>query len=101
LAIAYNAALESATAALSAAGYRATRDGHHYRIIQSLAYTIGADADLITQLEAFRKKRNVSDYERSGAVSDQEADAMFVLARMLRKSVGEWLEESHPKLLRR
>jgi len=100
LAMAQNSALGSATAALSAAGYRATRDGHHYRIIQSLAYTIGAGADLIAKLDAFRKKRNISDYERSGAVSAQEADEMFVLARMLRKNVGDWLEKSHPKLLR-
>jgi hypothetical protein len=30
LSIAYNAALQTATAALAASGYRATRDGHHY-----------------------------------------------------------------------
>jgi len=99
LAMAYNSALGSATAALSAAGYRATRDGHHYRIIQSLAHTIGAGADLIARLDAFRKKRNISHYEQSGAVSDQEANEMFDLARMLRKSVGDWLKNSHPKLL--
>jgi hypothetical protein len=97
--MAYNSGLGSATAALSAAGYRATRDGHHYRIIQSLAYTIGAGADLIARLDAFRKKRNISDYERSGAVSAQEAEEMFVLAGMLRKRVGEWLKKNHPKLL--
>ena len=33
-AIAYNAALQAATAALAAAGYRAARDNHHYRVIQ-------------------------------------------------------------------
>ena len=36
-AIAYNAALQAATAALPAAGYRASRDSHHYRVIQSLS----------------------------------------------------------------
>lgn len=99
LAIAYNSALGSATAALSAAGYRATRDGQHYRTIQSLAYTVGSGADLIVRLDAFRKKRNISDYERSGAVSAQEANEMFGLARILRESVGDWLEKSHPALL--
>ncbi|MDH7513044.1 MAG: hypothetical protein QHH14_08870 [Clostridiales bacterium] len=99
LAIAYNSALGSATAALSAAGYRATRDGHHYRIIQSLAYTIGAGADMIARLDGFRKKRNISDYERSGAVSAHEAKEMLILARMLRKSVGDWLKNNHPNLL--
>jgi hypothetical protein len=99
LAIAYNSALGSATAALSAAGFRTTRDGQHYRIIQSLAYTIGAGADMIARLDGFRKKRNISDYEQSGAVSSQEANEIFILARMLRKSVGDWLKNNHPKLL--
>jgi hypothetical protein len=33
--IAYNSALQSAAAALAASGYRASRDSHHHRIIQS------------------------------------------------------------------
>src|ERR1700757_5345824 len=43
-AIAYNAALQAATAALAAAGYRASRENHHYRGIQSLELTLGKDA---------------------------------------------------------
>jgi hypothetical protein len=46
--IAYSAALHSATAALAAEGYRATRESHHFRTIQSLAYTIKADSKLIS-----------------------------------------------------
>jgi hypothetical protein len=45
--IAYNAALQAATAALAASGYRATRDSRHYRVLQSLALTVGADAALV------------------------------------------------------
>jgi hypothetical protein len=50
--IAYNAALQAATAALAAAGYRASRDAHHYRVIQSLKETIGADASVVTTFDA-------------------------------------------------
>jgi hypothetical protein len=57
--IAYNAALQAARAALAAAGYRATREQHHYRVIQSLRETIGADVALVNALDAFRKKRNI------------------------------------------
>ena len=32
--IAYNAALQAATAALAAAGYRPAREMHHFRVIQ-------------------------------------------------------------------
>ena len=85
--IAYNAALQAATAALAAAGYRAAREARHYRVIQSLAYSIKADPVLIAQLDKFRKKRNISDYERAGVVSEQEAKEMFVLAKNLRNEV--------------
>src|SRR5205085_2555015 len=67
--IAYNAALECAAAALAASGYRAARESHHFRIIQSLSLTLGLDNKVIAQLDKFRKKRNVSDYERAGAGS--------------------------------
>lgn len=97
--IAYNAARQMATAALAAVGYRAARDAHHYRVIQSLAYTIRADARLITQIDGFRKKRNISDYERAGVVSDQEVKEMLILAGNLRASVIKWLHTNHPKLL--
>ncbi len=97
--IAYNAALQLATAALAASGYRASREAHHYRVVQSLAFTIGAEEELIQQLDQFRKKRNLSDYERAGLVSEQEAEEMEALARDLRKKVEAWLKTSHPHLL--
>lgn len=97
--IAYNAALQSATAALAAAGYRAGREAHHYRVIQSLALTVGADRALVAQLEQFRKKRNIGGYERAGTVSDQEAAEMIDLARRLRRNVEEWLQAEHLDLL--
>jgi hypothetical protein len=99
LSIAYNAALQAATVALAAAGYRAVRESHHFRVIQSLAHTIGADASLITQFDQFRKKRNIGDYERAGTVSDQEAKEMLALARKLRDEVERWLRDNHPGLL--
>jgi hypothetical protein len=100
LSIAYNAALQTATAALAAAGYRATRDAHHYRTIQSLAYTVGADSALIAQLDAFRKKRNIGDYERAGIISEQEAKEMLLLARDICRKVQDWLRTNHPELLK-
>ena len=36
LGIAYNAALQTATTALAACGFRSGRDAHHHRVIQSL-----------------------------------------------------------------
>lgn len=97
--IAYNAALQAATAALAAAGYRASRDSHHFRIIQSLEHTIGSETKLIAQFNQFRKKRNIGGYERAGLVSDLEADEMFNLAVKLRDDVEQWIRSNYPQLL--
>jgi uncharacterized protein (UPF0332 family) len=97
--IAYNAILQAATAALAAAGYRAARDSHHYRILQSLAFTIGVSAEMLRYLDAFRKKRNLTGYERIGAVSDREAKEIVETAQALRHQVEEWIKAAHPELL--
>lgn len=100
LSIAYNAALQAATAALAAAGYRASRDAHHYRTIQSLAHTVGTDSALVVHLDAFRKKRNIGDYERAGIISEQEATEMLLLATDIYQEVQDWLHKNHPELSR-
>ncbi len=96
--IAYNAALQAATAALAAAGYRAAREAHHLRVIQSLAFSIEADARFIRHFDAFRKKRNLSSYEFGGSISDQEAEEMAALAEDLSKRVRDWIKKKHPQL---
>ncbi len=98
-AIAYNAALQAATAALAAAGFRASRDSYHYRVFQSLEYTVRADAKLIHRLDAFRKKRNLSSYEMGGTVSDTEAKEMAALAKELRAQVERWIRIEHKELM--
>lgn len=99
LTIAWNAVLQAATAALAAAGYRAEREGHHYRVIQSLELTIGAEARLLRLLDAYRKKRNVSDYQKAGMVTDTEADELVTLAEGIAVRVRTWLKADHPELV--
>ena len=98
LAIAYNSGLQSATAALAAAGYRASRDNHHYRVSQALEFTVAPDRKLIDTLDGFRK-RNLSNYDAAGAVSDREADEMLQLAKSLRRHVETWIRRAHPELM--
>lgn len=97
--IAYNAALQASIAALAAAGYRASREAHHYRVIQSLVFTIAADPQLVRRFDAFRKKRNLTSYELGGAVSSREADEMAALAGELRRKVARWIKANHPELM--
>ena len=99
LGIAYNAALQVAVAGLAAEGYRTTRESHHHRAVHSLAFTLGSDSTIIVRLDAFRKKRNISDYERAGGTSDQEAREMIALAARLRQDLVEWLKVRHSELV--
>jgi hypothetical protein len=98
-AIAYNAGLQAATAALAAAGYRASRDSHHYRVIQSLSLTIGKSAGFIRNFDAFRKKRNVSNYDIGGGISDRELQEMMEIAKSLHDEVKSWIQAKHASLL--
>ncbi len=98
-ATAYGAALLVATLALAVSGYRAQQEGHHYWSIQSLAFTLKLDAKTVDQLNAFRKKTNIADYERVGMVSEQEIKKMVALAKKLLAMVMEWLKKNQPELV--
>ena len=100
LSIAHNAAVQTAKAALAAVGYRARKEGQHYLVLQSLAFTIKTNPATIKQLDKFREKRNISDYERAGVVTEQEAEEMIALAKQLRDDVKQWLRANYPGLAR-
>lgn len=97
--IAYNAALQLANAALAASGYRVEHGGNqHYRAIDSLSLTLGTDSATIKKFEIFRKKRNVSDYERVGSVSESDVKEMCAIATKLRQEFEAWIAKNHPDL---
>ena len=96
---AYNAALMVSIAALAASGYRASSEGHHYWTIQSLTLTLQLDAQTITKFNKFRQKRNISDYEMTGMVSEQEVKEMIALAQELHTMVVQWLKKNRPELI--
>ena len=67
--------------------------------IQSLEFTLGCNSKLIARVDAFRKKRNISDYERAGSVSDREVEEISTLATELHSQLLDWLRNSHPELI--
>jgi len=101
LTIAYNAALQLATLALAAEGYRPERLRAHERAIQSLRLTIAADPRLVDTLDGVRRKRNLINYERAGTTSPSEANEVYRLATRLREDVVKWMVDRHPDLVRR
>jgi hypothetical protein len=52
----------------------------------------------VATFDAFRKKRNITGYERVGLVSDADAEAMRALAVTLRGDVTAWLKKHHSDL---
>jgi hypothetical protein len=98
LSIAHNAAVQAAAAALAAAGYRARSLGQHYIVLQSLAFTLKLPPSVIKRLDKFRQKRNFSDYERAGTVTEQEALEMIAMAIKLRTDVEQWIRSNYPEL---
>lgn len=101
LTIAYNAALQAAKAALAAAGFRvsSSEKGHHYRLVESLRYTVEMKSPDVDLLQRMKKKRHVSDYEVAGAVSVGEAEEMCELATRIRDAVVAWLRKNHPLMI--
>jgi hypothetical protein len=98
---ALGAGFQSAHVALRACGYRATPGrSQHEKTIESMELTIGASSKTIQKLKTFSRKRNIANYDMSGAVSEQELEEVQKLAAELRAQVRAWLEKDHPDLLK-
>jgi len=98
--IAYNAALQASSAALSASGYAVAKgDSNHFRVIQSLAFTVGSSKDEVDTFDQYRRKRSMSIYDVAGVITEAEAKAMHAFAKDLIATVRAWLQAEHPGLL--
>jgi hypothetical protein len=99
--IAYNAGLQLATLALYAAGYRTGRgESKHYRVIQALPLAMGIDFAVVRDyLDNCRRKRNVSEYDAAGTISEKEVSDLLDLVIDLKNQVKEWLKDNHPDLI--
>lgn len=99
--LAYQAALAAASTALAAAGYRATRERHHERVIDSLLHTMRVGSAVVGELHRWRRARNTMTYERLGTVTASEAAEFVEFVQDLRKRVTTWLAKEHPELTRK
>lgn len=88
LGLLYNAGLKLADAALRLAGYRAARDGHHYRVIAAVPLSLGAgfseDAEV---LERVRVLRNKADYESAGFATEADIREMTAVVERLVQAI--------------
>jgi len=100
-AISYNAALQCCTIALYCTGFKPGRgQSEHYRVIQSLPLTMGKKfQEMSDYLNACRNKRNISDYDAAGTISQQEAQELSEAAVELFDDLKNWLLENYPKYI--
>ena len=98
--IAYNAGLQLATVVLYVAGYRAGRgESKHYRFIQALPLVMGKPfSGISAYLDNCRRKRNVSEYDAVGTISEKEAADLLRAVQELKLEVLKWLQQDYPEL---
>ena len=97
LALAYDAARSSASAALRAAGYRVVRgNSEHYRTLEALEFSIDPEKKMIRALDTLHRKRNTGADDDYGLVAKGEADLAGNLAVQVRKKVEDWIRNHHP-----
>ena len=100
-ATAYNAALQLATIVLLAAGYRVKAiSGHHWVTIISLPEIMGkSQKGRADYLNACRAKRNVTDYDRVGEISEAELKELLKEVASFKQEVMDWLNQYHPSFM--
>lgn len=98
----YNAALQLATIVLHAAGYRVKSGagGHHWLTFATLPEAMNNNQkNRSNYFDACRAKRNVTDYDRVGEISDSDFEEFLNEVIEFKKDVILWLKEVHPNLI--
>jgi hypothetical protein len=97
--LAYKAIMQLSLAALMANGYRpsTSEPGHQQTTIQTLPKTIGLPAEKTRLFDAFRRARNVADYE-GDPVGEGLVKECIDAAEDLRADVLKWLKGNRPDL---
>ncbi|MBN2125218.1 MAG: hypothetical protein JW821_13045 [Deltaproteobacteria bacterium] len=98
--IAYNAGLQLAALVLYAAGYRAGRgESKHYRIIQALPLVMGSRFSAMRDyLDSCRRKRNISEYDAAGTISQKETEDLLETVSEFKVEVEAWLRQNRPDI---
>jgi len=98
-ATAYNDVLQLATASLYAAGYRASRGGHHWTTISVIPEVLGVGfREQARYFDRCRVKRHGVDYDRAGAVVERDVAELLRETVLFREKVLAWLKENRPDL---
>ena len=96
--IAYDAARTLALMVVRAAGYRPKKFGGHYNTFEGLSAADPVFRIVSSYLQICRMKRNDSEYDAAGGITDKDADALVSSVTQLQSDVEGWIRAHHPAL---
>lgn len=97
--LAYKAIMQTSLAALMANGFRpsTSEPGHQQTMIQTLPKTMGISAEKVRLFDAFRRARNLADYE-GDPVEERLVAECIDAAQQLLADLRTSLKKGRPKL---
>jgi hypothetical protein len=95
--MAYDAARTLSLILVRAAGYRPRTAGGHYNTFLALEAADPAFAALSAYFDGCRIKRNASEYDLAGGVSDTDAHGLLETVQQFVFDADAWLEKHHPQ----
>lgn len=96
--LAYDAARTLSLIVVRAAGYRPRKVGGHYNTFLALEAADPAFAGLSAYFDGCRIKRNASEYDFAGGVSDTEANGLLTTVQQFAIDAEAWVKNHHPQL---
>lgn len=97
--LAYDAARTLSLMIVRASGYRPKHSGgYHANTFLALEVADPAFASQSAYFDGCRSKRNVSEYDFAGSISQTDADGLVEAAEEFEAEVEEWLRVRHPEL---
>lgn len=97
--LAYQAALQLATALIRAAGYRTRGEAHHHHTFAAVAaLALGELSEAARDLNVIRQRRHSAIYDWEGATSEQDLAAIRASTLRLFEAGHAWLASARPAL---
>ena len=96
--ITYDAARTLSLMVVRAAGYRPRSSGAHHNTFAALEAADPAFAQVSAYFDGCRIKRNVSEYELAGGVTDTDADGLLKTVEQFSIDAEAWIRTHYPSL---
>jgi hypothetical protein len=96
--LSYDAARTLSLMIVRAAGYRPKTVGGHYNTFLALEAADPTFAALSTYFDGCRIKRNASEYDFAGGVTDTDADGLLNAVKQFAIDAEAWIKANHPPL---